>query len=105
MGGDEVLGVSPEHLRRVSDAISSTADELIQGLQTLDADVSGFVGSGWTGLSSGSFAKSFWSWHEGAMEVHAGLAEMAHLLSTAAGDYQRQDDASAAALSRDVGGV
>jgi WXG100 family type VII secretion target len=105
MGGDEALGVSPEELRRVSGAVSSTADELIQGLRSLDADVSGFVGGGWTGLSSGSFAQSFWRWHEGAIEVHAGLAEMAELLRTAAGDYQRQDDASAAELSHDVGGV
>jgi hypothetical protein len=33
------------------------------------------------------------------MEVHAGLAEMADLLRTAAGGYQRQDETSAAALS------
>ncbi len=98
MGGDGVLGVAPEELRRVSGAVSSTADELIQGLQALDAEVSGFVGSGWTGMSSGSFAKSFWHWHEGAMEVHTGLAEMAHLLSTAADGYQRRDDASAESL-------
>jgi WXG100 family type VII secretion target len=105
MGGNEVLGVSPEELQRISGAVSSTADELVQGLQSLDAEVSGFVSSGWTGLSSSSFAQSFWRWHGGAMEVHAGLAEMADLLSTAAAEYQRQDDSSAAALSRDIGGV
>ncbi|MGJ6126036.1 WXG100 family type VII secretion target [Mycolicibacterium sp. Y3] len=99
MGGDGVLGVTPEELRRVSGDVSATADELIQGLRTLDDEVSGFVGSGWTGLSSGSFAQSFWRWHDGAMEVHAGLAEMADLLRTAAGGYQRQDETSAAALS------
>ena len=99
MGGDGVLGVTPGQLRRVSGDISASADELVQGLQNLDADVSGFVGSGWTGLSSGSFAQSFWRWHEGAMEVHAGLAEMADLLRAAADGYQRQDETSAAALS------
>lgn len=63
------------------------------------------MGSGWTGLSSGSFAQSFWRWHDGAMEVHAGLAEMADLLNAAADAYQQRDEASAAALSTDVGGV
>lgn len=98
MTGDGVLGVSPTDLKRVSATVSSTADELVQGLQALDAEVSGFVGNGWTGMSSGSFAKSFWHWHDGAMEVHAGLAEMANLLGTAADGYQRRDEASAQAL-------
>lgn len=39
------------------------------------------------------------------MEVHAGLAEMADLLNAAADAYQQRDEASAAALSTDVGGV
>lgn len=91
--------MTPGQLRRVSGDVSASADELVQGLRTLDAEVSEFVGSGWTGLSSGSFAESFWRWHDGAMEVHAGLAEMAELLDSAATDYQRQDDTAAAALS------
>ncbi|CDO09889.1 WXG100 family type VII secretion target [Mycolicibacterium cosmeticum] len=103
MTGDGVLGVSPEVVQRVSAAVSASADELISGLQALDAEVSGFVGSGWTGLSSGSFARSFWRWHEGAVQVHAGLAEMANLLNTAATAYRRQDESAAAALSGDAG--
>ncbi|GAS99229.1 type VII secretion target protein [Mycolicibacterium canariasense] len=105
MTGDGVLGVSPDDVQRLSAAVSARADELISGLQALDAEVSGFVGSGWTGLSSGSFAQSFWRWHEGAMQVHAGLSEMANLLGTAATAYRRQDEAGAAALSGDAGEV
>lgn len=105
MTGDAVLGVSPEDVQRVSAAVSAHANELVSGLQALDAEVSDFVGSGWTGLSSGSFAQSFWRWHEGAMQVHAGLAEMADLLNTAATAYRRQDDAGASALSGDAGGL
>lgn len=99
MTGGGVLGVSPDELRRVSESISSLADELATQLRTIDSEVSGFVGSDWTGLSSGAYAESFWKWHEGAKDVHTGLAEMATLLGTAAGAYESQDSHSGAALS------
>ncbi len=99
MTGGGILGVSPDELRRVSESISSLADELATQLRTIDSEVSGFVGSGWTGLSSGAYAESFWKWHEGAKDVHTGLAEMATLLGTAAGAYESQDSQSGAALS------
>lgn len=103
MTGGGVLGVSPDELRRVSESISSLADELATHLRTIDSEVSGFVGSGWTGLSSGAYAESFWKWHEGAKDVHTGLAEMATLLGTAAGAYESQDSHSGAALSTQMG--
>lgn len=99
MTGGGILGVSPDELRRVSESISSLADELATQLRTIDSEVSDFVGSGWTGLSSGAYAESFWKWHEGAKDVHTGLAEMATLLGTAACAYESQDSHSGAALS------
>jgi WXG100 family type VII secretion target len=97
--GGGILGVSAGQLRRVSGSIGSLADELATELQSIDNEVSGFVGTGWTGLSSGAFAESFWKWHEGAKHVHTGLAEMATLLGSAAGQYDDQDRSSASSLS------
>ena len=54
--------------------------------------------------SAFSVTKSFVGTHA-AMQVHAGLAEMANLLNTAATAYRRQDESAAAALSGDAGGV
>ncbi|WP_370066518.1 WXG100 family type VII secretion target [Mycobacterium sp. MAA66] len=99
MTGGGILGVSPGELWRVSSSIGSLADELAVQLQSIDNEVSGFVRSGWTGLSSGAFAESFWKWHEGAKDVHTGLAEMATLLGSAAGQYEDQDQSSVASLS------
>lgn len=99
MTGGGILGVSPSTLRQVSSSIGSLAEELAYELRSIDSEVSGFVGTGWTGLSSGAFAESFWKWHEGAKEVHTGLSEMAALLNSAAGHYQGQDNSSAGSLS------
>jgi WXG100 family type VII secretion target len=99
MTGGGILGVSSSALQHVSSSIGSLADELAYELRSIDSEVSGFVGTGWTGLSSGAFAESFWKWHEGAKDVHTGLAEMAALLGSAAGQYDNRDHSSAASLS------
>jgi WXG100 family type VII secretion target len=93
-----VLGVSPAELQRVSSSLSSLADELAMELKSVDEEVSGFVGTGWTGQSSDAYAQSFWKWFEGAKDVYAGLTEMALLLGTAGGQYDGQDQKSAAVL-------
>jgi WXG100 family type VII secretion target len=98
MTGGGILGVSPSTLRQVSSSISSLADELAGELRSIDSQVSGFVGTGWTGQSSSAYVQSFWKWFDGAKEVYRGLSEMATLLGTAAGGYEGQDDSSAAAL-------
>ena len=98
MTGGGILGVSPAELQRASSSLSSLADELAMELKAVDGDVSGFIGTGWTGQSSSAYAQSFWKWFEGAKDVYAGLTEMASLLGTAAGEYDDQDHRAAEAL-------
>jgi len=98
MTGGGILGVSPNALRQLSGSLSTLADELAGDLRSIDDEVSGLVGTDWTGQSSKAYAESFWEWFDGAKEVHAGLREMVTLLNAAAGDYEGQDHSSAAAL-------
>lgn len=97
-----ILGVAPAELQRASSSLNSLADELAMELKAVDGDVSGFVGTDWTGQSSSAYAQSFWKWFEGAKDVYAGLTEMASLLGTAGGAYDNQDHSSAAALGEQL---
>lgn len=91
-----VLGVSPEELQRVSRLVTATAGGLATELDALDAEVSRFVGSGWSGGSASAFTTRWFQWYEGAKLVHQGLAQMGSLLASTGEAFVGQDAATAA---------
>nr|WP_255780635.1 WXG100 family type VII secretion target [Mycobacteroides abscessus] len=91
-----VLGVSPEELQRVSRLVTATAGGLATELDALDAEVSRFVGSGWSGGSAAAFTARWFQWYEGAKLVHHGLAQMGSLLASTGEAFVDQDGVTAA---------
>ncbi|SPX87822.1 WXG100 family type VII secretion target [Mycobacteroides abscessus] len=91
-----VLGVPPEELQRVSRLIAATAAGLTSELGALDAEVSGFLGSGWHGGSAQAFAEQWIKFHEGAKLVNQGLSQMSSLLVSNKLSFENRETANAA---------
>lgn len=60
----------------------------------VDRRVSGYLGSGWTGVAADSFVDAWDDWKLAATDVLDGLVAMAELLDAAHADYIAQDDGS-----------
>lgn len=60
----------------------------------IDRTVSGYLGSGWTGVAADSFVDAWGDWKLAATDVLDGLVAMAELLEAAHADYIAQDDTS-----------
>lgn len=69
------------------------------GLSSLDSQLSGLLGSGWTGQAGSAFGDVWQRWHEGASELIRGLDTMAGLLEEAAHGYHHSDTDGAAAMN------
>ena len=67
---------------------------------SIDARVSGFLQSGWTGVAADSFVEAWEEWKQGATDVLEGLEAMADLLDAAHRDFTQSDEASQAGLDR-----
>jgi WXG100 family type VII secretion target len=93
------LQVEPSELVAVSHELSTVADGLRTGITSLDNDVSGLVGTGWTGSAASAYADVWKEWHEGASQVVAGLSRMSALLNDAAARYTNTDSAGGAHIA------
>lgn len=85
------LQVEPSELVAVSHELSTVADGLRTGIGSLDNEVSGLMGTGWTGSAASAYAGVWKEWHEGAAQVAAGLSRMSALLNDAAARYTSAD--------------
>jgi WXG100 family type VII secretion target len=85
------LQVEPSELVAVSHELSTVADGLRTGITSLDNEVSGLMGTGWTGSAASAYAGVWKEWHEGAAQVAAGLSRMSALLNEAAAKYAGTD--------------
>jgi len=92
------LRVSAEVLVHAAGEFSELAQELRAGLGSVDDDVSSLLGSAWTGGASSSYGGVWREWHGGAQKVLQGLTTMSVLLTDAAADYTRTDQAGAAGI-------
>ncbi|MUL49073.1 WXG100 family type VII secretion target [Mycobacterium sp. CBMA293] len=93
------LQVEPSELVAVSHELATVADGLRTGIASLDNDVSGLIGTGWTGTAASAYAGVWKEWHEGAAQVAAGLTRMSALLNDAAAHYTNTDSAGAGHIS------
>ena len=92
-------------MQRVSRLVASTAGNLATELDSLDAEVSRFMGSGWSGGSAGAFTARWYEWYEGAKLVHQGLSQMGALLAGTGETFQGQEAAATANVDAVADGI
>jgi WXG100 family type VII secretion target len=93
------LGVTTSALAAVAGELQSVAEGLRSGLGSLDGEVSGLLGSGWSGEAASAYDGVWREWHEGAQQVAEGLLKMSRLLQDAAQRYATTDASGAANVS------
>jgi WXG100 family type VII secretion target len=102
MGADETLRVDPVVLQGHAVAVGGAAEQLMAQLAQLDDQVGQLLG-GWSGAAGTAYGSAWELWHQGAREVHLGLALLAHLVGQAPAAYQ-SNEAGAAQAERAVRG-
>lgn len=95
------LGVTPAELESVSAELHTLADGMRSGLSSLDEQVAGLLGAGWSGTAASAYDGVWREWHEGANQVVQGLTAMSALLTEAAGRYAATDQTSAVDIAGD----
>lgn len=93
------LHVTSSELAAVAGELESVAAGLRTGIGSLDGEVSGLLGPGWSGEAASAYDAVWREWHEGAQHVTDGLATLSSLLNDAAQRYDATDAAGAASVS------
>jgi WXG100 family type VII secretion target len=93
------LQVTEAQVAAVAGDLRAVADETRTGLSSLDGQLSGLLGSGWTGQAGSAFGDVWQRWHDAAEELVAGLESMAAALDDAAQGYHQTDASGAAAVN------
>lgn len=92
------LQVNPAQVVSVAGDLRAVVEETRTGLSTLDGQLSGLLGAGWTGQAGSAFDDVWQRWHAGADALVKGLDTMAGLLEEAADSYRGTDAAGDAAI-------
>lgn len=92
------LQVTEAQVVAVAGELRSVAEEARTGLCTLDGQLSGLLGSGWTGQAGSAFGDVWQRWHEGAEQLVRGLETMSTMLDEAAHGYRQTDSFGGAAI-------
>ncbi len=93
------LRVTEVQVLSVAGDLRAVVEETRSGVSSLDGQLSGLLGSGWTGEAGSAFGGVWQRWHEGAEELVRGLDNMAAALEEAAQGYQTDTDGSASVNS------
>jgi len=93
------LRVTSSVLASVAGELESVATGLRTGLGSLDGEVSGLLGPGWSGEAASAYDAVWREWHDGAQQVVEGLTTMSGLLQEAAQNYDAADAASASRVA------
>jgi WXG100 family type VII secretion target len=92
------LQVTEAQVISVAGDLRTVAEETRSSLSSLDGQLSGLLGSGWTGQAGSAFGDVWQRWHEGAEQLVRGLDTMAGLLDEAAHGYRQTDSSGGAAI-------
>ena len=92
------LQVTEARLASTAADLRSVVEETLAGLSNLDDQLSGLLGSGWTGQAGSAFDGVWKRWHEGAEQLVRGLDTMAGLLEEAAHGYSKTDASGGTAI-------
>lgn len=85
------VGVQPADVHAAADWLTSSACEFTDDLTKLMREVTGFIGSDWTGPAAGSHGDAWSEWEQGARDVIAALEREAGALHSAADGFTRLD--------------
>jgi WXG100 family type VII secretion target len=93
------LRVTPELLQHGSAEFEAAAQQMRDGLGSLDTEVGQLLGPSWTGAAATAYDAAWREWHEGSSKVLQGLMTMSELLSSAAARYSDADQAGGATIA------
>jgi len=93
------LHVTSSVLTSVAVELESVAQGVRTGLGSLDGEVSGMLGPGWSGEAASAYDAVWREWHAGAQQVVEGLTAMSGLLQEAAHGYEAADAAGASRVA------
>lgn len=93
------LRVTPDVLEHVSSEFDAAAQQLRDGLGSLDDEVGQTLGSSWTGSAATAYTAVWREWHEGSSKVLQGLMTMSELLASAAARYAATDQTGGASIT------
>ena len=96
---DQVNVMHGAFAQAISD-VQEAAGRLHHDRDRIDDRVSGYLGSGWTGIAADSFIEAWAEWKVGATDVLEGLVAMGELLEATHKDFLQQDEASEQAMNR-----
>ena len=87
-------------MRKAKGDVASASDRLGEERHRADRRVSGFLGSGWTGVAADAFVDAWDDWKVAADQVNGGLDAMHQLLGAVHRDLTDRDEAAQTALDR-----
>ncbi|MGX9673901.1 WXG100 family type VII secretion target [Mycobacterium sp. HM-7] len=99
------LEVEVSALAAASARFKDAAQQLQDGLSSVDLETTQLLGSGWKGGAATAFGTAWDGWHNGAGQVVRGLQSMGDMLSLAGKEYAKTDSDSAGALNSTMGGA
>ncbi len=92
-------------MRAAKHDVAAASERLAAGRRTADAQVGGFLDSGWQGVAADSFRDAWGDWKLAADQVKEGLDAMELLLDAVHRDMLEQDADSQAALDNIAGRI
>ncbi|WP_082393031.1 WXG100 family type VII secretion target [Nocardia arizonensis] len=91
------FAIVPDHVSDAGQYVQRTAQTLVNGVRSADADVQGLMTS-WKGTAANAYAAGWEETRDGALQVLEALNTMAELLGVAAVEYTSTDTTNTTAL-------
>ncbi|MGN2636736.1 WXG100 family type VII secretion target [Nocardia takedensis] len=88
--GDGTFDIVPSEVADAGRYLQLTAQELIDGVRTLDTEISALL-QGWTGVSATAYRSGWEETRQGAQAVLDALATLAELMGVTADTHLRLD--------------
>lgn len=97
------MGASVEvvvaELHSASARLETSAQELRDGLASVDDETTQLLGADWKGGAASAYAPAWQQWYEGATKVVDGLQQMSELLDAAGTAYTTTDESAAQSVA------
>ncbi|MGH3348737.1 MAG: WXG100 family type VII secretion target [Nocardioides sp.] len=94
------INLTHEAMQRAQSDVRRAAERIAHDRKRADLQVTGFLGSGWTGVAADAFADAWEDWKIAADQVELGLDSMAELLAAVHRDLLHQDEESQRSLDQ-----
>ncbi len=91
------FAIVPEHVSDAGQYVQRTAQTLVNGVRSADADVQGLMSS-WKGTAATAYSTGWEETRDGALQVLEALNTMAELLGVVGVEYTGTDTANATGL-------